>query len=158
MKMMTAAQFVALAETRLTRIVAPATLAGRPIAELQKAAASAPDDADEKDRMVYMLVNGDCSLGRVGEGRADRPIMSMAAYLINATPEFIEPLRQRRHKNVWSIAKSLYDMIEANGSRLSYIVLAESLSKRQAQAGEQAMFDLLGLRKYGGWLINEARH
>ncbi|WP_334399208.1 hypothetical protein [Bradyrhizobium sp. AZCC 2289] len=154
---MTETKFREQAKTLLTRIAAPAMLGGHPISKLQAVAASAPDDGGFKDRIIYMLLNDDCSLGRLGEGKSDRPLMSMAAYLINTTPQFIEPLRERRGKKVWPMTQSLIEMIRVNGGRMSYVVLADDLSKQQAQAGEQALFALMGLRKHGGWLINETR-
>jgi hypothetical protein len=125
----------------------------------RRAAASGAEDGEGfKDRMVYMLVNDDLSAGRVGEGKAERPLMSMAAFLVNAAPDWVLPRRAARsNKHFWPITRSLSDMIAANGGRVSYIVLADSLSKRQSSAGEQALFDLMALERWGGWLKNEAR-
>jgi hypothetical protein len=139
-------------------VSAPATLGGHPIDRVVAATASAPEGGGDKDRMVYMLVNDDFSAGQVGEGKANRPLMFMAAFLINAAPDFVLPRRRAKsNSHFWPIGRSLFDMIAANGGRISYIVLADGLSRRQSQAGKKAIFDLMGLEKRGGWLTNEAR-
>ena len=153
------AEFVRLAKTRLTRIAPPTMLGGIKIEEVIAAAASGPDEGGVKNCMVYLLVNDDCSSCRLGEGLPDRPLMSMTAYVINATSAglaWAAPRRQRK-RDFWLIRPVLSDMIDANGAGMSYVVLADGLSKKQAKAGQRAVFDLLRLRRHGGFLINESR-
>jgi hypothetical protein len=124
-------------------------LAGRPIAEIQAAATSAPDDGQIGDRGIYILGDETMSVGRVGNGLLhDRPAMHVASYLIrlSSVPDKI----QRR----WPITQETFAMLEANGGRGWYVVLADNLSKTRATAGEQAVFNLLGLRRDGGWLLS----
>jgi hypothetical protein len=65
---------------------------------------------------------------RVASGKASR--IGRSAYLINATPEFVEPRRQRK-PSFWKMTRSLFAMIDANGGRVSYIVLAHNRSQDQ---------------------------
>jgi len=163
-------QFVDFACGRLTKVEKPPRRLGKcarsprgyPIAEVRAAAlhwsieGPFKDDPAVKDCMIYLLVPDDFSAGRAGEGQDIRPLMCMTAYLINAVPEYIEPIRARRQNpHAWSQPRALWNMIDANGARINYIVLAERLTKAQAKYGQDAVMALLGLRKHGGWLVNE---
>jgi hypothetical protein len=150
-------QFKRLAETRLTEITPPTRLGGKPIEDVIAAAASGPDDGGAKDYMVYLVTSDDCSDCRVGEGKADRPLAHMTAYLLNTTPagKALVEYKRQTMPSYWRMKQSLIDMLAANGGRASYIILADNLSKQQSLFGQMAVATLLGLRRHGGFLINE---
>ena len=135
------------------RIALPAQIGGFPIEQLQAAASSGPsDNSSWENRIVYMILNKDCSAGKVGEGKWDRPPTHLAAAMIRTFPA-----SDWKGPGDWVLGKPLQDMLVANGYEASYIVLAKGLSKAQSKFGEGAVCRLMGLKRDGGWLLNVSR-
>ena len=135
------------------RIALPAQIGGFPIEQLQAAASSGlPDNNSWENRIVYMILNKDCSAGKVGEGKWDRPCTHLAAALIRTIPA-----SDWKGLRDWPLGRPLQDMLVANEYKASYIVLAKGLSKTQSKFGEGAVCRLMGLKRDGGWLLNVSR-
>lgn len=128
-------EFYHLANMRTRMIEPPVSLRGIPIQILQQAAGNSTTRLGW--RYVYIQVNRDCSLIRVGEGVYDRYNMQVAAYLVNISPGY------SRAPGTWGISDAVKDMIHMNGGYLDYFLLANWLSKTGSKVGEKAVRSLL---------------
>ena len=137
----------------ISRQLKPASLGNEPIAEWQRLANIGADGPG--DRGVYLIVNKDCSKARLGEGVIQTRFKDhIRAYAINVSPvlRFTPPR--------WSMDPNLIELIRETteqDNRLYYVVLADGLTKAAATVGQQTLFDRFGIRRDGGWLINQSK-
>ena len=100
------------------------------------------------DKAIYIVLSLDHSKGRLGEGN---PMQRMRDHL-GAAISCLAPNAPIR----WSTPSSFVDFIVANDFRMPYVVLADGISKADAFAGQQRMFDHFGLGQ-DSFLINPWR-
>jgi hypothetical protein len=113
------------------------------------AAATGTDDGETGDTAVYLFGNRDLSIARLGEGiLPDRAIAHTDYVLIK--------ISQVPHKRSGQ-PDLTFDAVLASGGYGYYAVLADNLSKKRAKMGQRAVFDLLGIKRHGGWLTNLRR-
>ncbi len=136
----------------ISRQLKPESIAGQPISEWENVARVEANGRG--DRSVHLVVNGDCSKSRLGEGVLWTRLKDyICCFAINESP--ILRITEPR----WSNDPNLIELIRETTSqenRLFYVVLADGLTKDAVKAGKKALFDRFGIRRDGGWLINQA--
>jgi hypothetical protein len=130
----------------------PGSIHGIPMEKIRAAASSGSYDGGDRNRIVYLSVNDDCSAGKVGEGKLERLWTHLAAALMRSTPAV-----DWKGPRDWPIGQPFYEMLVNNQLQAKYIVLANGLSKQQSRKGEGAVYDLMGVAGMGGWLVNVMR-